>query len=239
MMMVMVFCSAPTSVSICMRRSSSSRRAFHDDFRSLGQLLSCFEFGLRLDQTRAFFAQSFRFLRHDTLHGLRDLDVLHLDALDFDAPRFGHCVDFLLNEACDGLLLLQHLVKRMLSDPVAKCRQRDLNNCGVDILDFQYRRHGIDDPVPHHGVHLDRDVVLGDGFLLLDRSRINAQINSALPFEHRNDPIKTRPFGRLIAPEPKHNTAHILIGNAQAAETKNYEQYKNDFWPNRHGPLPS
>jgi hypothetical protein len=43
--------------------------------------------------TRVFFAKRLGLLRHGALHGFGDFDVLHLHALDLDAPRFGHSID--------------------------------------------------------------------------------------------------------------------------------------------------
>ena len=74
-----------------------SGRSLHDDLGSLAQLLGRFELGLGLDEARALLAQRFGLLRHRALHRLRDLDVLHLDPLDLDAPRLGDGVDLLLN----------------------------------------------------------------------------------------------------------------------------------------------
>ena len=122
----------------------------------------------------------------------------------------------------------------MLADAGAQRGQGHLNHGGVDALDFQDRRHGIDDAVPDDRIHLDRHVVLGDRFLLLDRRRIDAQVDAALPLDQRNDPIKARPLGGVIAAEPEHDAAHILIGDADACQSENDQHNDDDI---RHGPL--
>jgi hypothetical protein len=71
-----------------------------------------------------------------------DLDVLHFDAFDFDAPRLCHRVDLSLYDLRHGFLLLEDFVERMLADAGAQRGQGHLNHGGVDALDFQDRRHG-------------------------------------------------------------------------------------------------
>ena len=85
-------------------------------------------------------------------------------------------------------------------------------------------------------VHLDRHVVLGDRFLLLDRRRIDAQVDAALPLDQRNDPVKARPLGAMIAAEPEHDAAHILIGDADAGQSEN-DQHNDMIYDMVHSVL--
>ncbi len=53
----------------------------------LRELDRCFEFRLGLDDARALLANRLRLHRHDLLHVRGQLDILHLQPLDLDAPR--------------------------------------------------------------------------------------------------------------------------------------------------------
>ena len=122
----------------------------------------------------------------------------------------------------------------MLADAGAQSGERDLNDRRVDILDFQDRSLGIDDAIPDDCVDLDRHIVFGDRFLLLDRRSVDAQIDATLPLDQRNDPIEARTPGALIAAEPENDATHILVGDADACQSEN-NQHNDD--EQRHGPL--
>src|SRR5262249_14721788 len=77
---------------------------------AVGELLRRLLLALGLDDARALLAHRLGLARHRPLHGLWDLDVLHLDHLDLDAPGFGRLVDDLAQDAVDAVALFQHLI---------------------------------------------------------------------------------------------------------------------------------
>jgi len=85
MMIVMVFCSAPTSVIICMRRNSSPAGLCMIVSAACPKQCSGLDFRLRLDLAGAFLAQRLGLLRHGALHGFGNFDILHLHAFDLHA----------------------------------------------------------------------------------------------------------------------------------------------------------
>ena len=102
--------------------------------------------------------------------------------------------------------------------PVRRGGEGDLDYCIVDRAHFERRLPRIDDPIPDHGIDLDRHVVLGDRLLLLNSCSINAQIHRLLPFDQRDYPVEAGATGSLVAPEPEDDGALVLIGNAQARQ---------------------
>ncbi len=129
-----------------------------------------------------------------------DFDILHFDQLHLDAPVDGGFIHDLLQRLIDRIALLENLVEYMLADDVAQGRQGDLIDRLAEIFDGDDRLSRIDDLVPEHRVHLHRDAVPGDGFLLLDLGGDGADVDDALPVDERNDPVKPRPFDLVQAP---------------------------------------
>ncbi len=213
------------------------RRALHDRLRRLAQKIGGIEFGLSLDLPRPLLPQCLGLLRHRPLHALGDLDVLHLDALHLDAPRFGHVVDLLLDRGSHRFLLLQHLVERMMADARAQVRERDLDHGMVDALHVDDRAARVDDAIPHHCVDLDRDVVLGDRLLLLDRRGVDTQVDGRLPLDHRDDPVEAGAARVLIASEAEDDGALVLVGDTQTRQSDQHQGCDDEDY-DRHGSAP-
>ena len=96
---------------------------------------------------------------------------------------------------------------------------------------------GIEDAVPDDRIDLHRDIVLGDGFLLLDGGRHGAQIDLALPFEEWNEPIRSGAAQAVVSPETKDNSALILVGNSDARQRNDHDD-RNDHNCKIHGQPP-
>ena len=64
-----------------------------------------------VDDLRALLALGLRLLRHRALHLERQVDVLHLDHRDLDAPRIGVLVEDLLQLLVQLVALGQQLVE--------------------------------------------------------------------------------------------------------------------------------
>src|SRR5258708_1866882 len=74
--------------------------------------------GFGFDDAGAFFADGFRLHGHNLLHGDRQLDVLHLESLDFNAPARCRVGDVFTEKTIDFVALLQDLVEIVLSDNI-------------------------------------------------------------------------------------------------------------------------
>src|SRR5215468_9169882 len=190
---------------------------------AVGQLLRRLLLALGLDDARALLAHRLGLSRHRPLHGLWDLDVLHLDHLDLDAPGFGRLVDDLAQDAVDAVALLQHLVQHMLADDVAQRGERHLVDRGAVVLHGDHGLRRVDDAEPQDGVDLDGDTVAGDRLLLLDRDRLRAQVQLLLPLDERNDPVETRPAHGLVAAEAEDDAALIFLGDPEAGKPEDDE----------------
>ena len=125
----------------------------------------------------------------------------------------------------------------MLADAGAQCRQRDLDHGVVDVLHLELCLLWVDNPVPHDRIDLDRDVVLGDGFLFLDRGHVDAQVDRVLPLEERNNPVEAGPAGRVITAEPEDDGARVLIGDAQTCDRDRDQDDGNKRCFVEHGSL--
>jgi hypothetical protein len=93
---------------------------------------------------------------------------------------------------------------------------RHLHHGVRNLLDLNDRPFRIDDPVPDHGIHLDRHVVARDSFLLLDIGRDRPQVELGLPFHEWPDEIEAGTGAAVEAAEPEHDASFILIGDPNA-----------------------
>jgi len=71
----------------------------------------------------------------------------------------------------------------------------------------------------------------------LDCGGVDAQVDSTLPFDQRDDPIETRSFGCLVSAEAKDDAADILVGDAQTSQSEQNDHDQDDCGPKRHGSL--
>jgi hypothetical protein len=228
--MVIVFCSAPTSVNICMRRNSSEAGV-----RMISSAASrSFHLGFRLDDARTLLAQRFGFLCHGPLHRGWNFDVLHLDVQDLHAPGFRHLIDARLQQGRKLLALLQHIVERVLADDVAQSRERHLDDRVRDVLHFDDREIGFDDAVPDDGIDLDRDIVARHCLLLLDTVGQHTHVDLGCAVDaKRKDPEEPRAAGADIASEAEDERALKLLRHAKSGDHRDGKKDENAE-QNRH-----
>lgn len=187
--------------------------------RRRGELGGGFELGFGLDDAGAFFADGLGLHRHHLLHGRGQLDVLHLEALDLEAPALRRVDHAVPQKPVDLVALLQHFVKVMLADDVAKAGERQLVDRRLRVDDGNDGLGGVADVIPQHGVDADRHAVARDGLLLLrgDGARADVDGERALDAE-RDDPVKPRAAQARVAPEPEDDAALVFLRDAKAGE---------------------
>lgn len=148
----------------------------------LGEFLGGFELSFGLDDAGALFADGFGFHGHDPLQVLGDLDILHFEQLDGDAPGRSGVIDGLAEELVDFVALFEDLVEVVLADDVAQGGERELLDGAAIVFDREDGFFGVFDAIPENGVDLYGDAVPGDGFLLLDGVGDDAEIDADLVF---------------------------------------------------------
>src|SRR5215472_13981672 len=185
----------------------------------LAQFPRRLELRFRLDDARAFLADRLRLHGHHLLHRLRQLDVLHLEALDFDAPAGAGFGDAIAQQAVDLVALLQYLIEVVLADDVAQAGERQLVNRGTGLAHRDHRLAGIDDAIPENRVEPHGDAVARDGLLPFGGygARADVDRHRALDAE-RNDPVEARSAQPRIAAESEDDTTLILLCDPQSAE---------------------
>ena len=141
------------------------RRLAADDLGGLGELLRRLELALRVDDLRALLALGLRLLRHGALHLGRQVDLLHLDQRDLDAPGLRVLVDDLLEARVQLLALGEQLVERRLAEHAPQRRLRELRRRVEIVLDLHDRLVRVHDAEVDDRVDLHRDVVPRDDVL--------------------------------------------------------------------------
>ncbi len=119
-------------------------------------------FGLGEQHLLALLALGLHLLLHRLLNGLRRRDVLHLDAIDLDAPSVSGLVEDRAHLTVDGIAAGKRRVEIHVADDVAQGSRRQVLKCGNRVfhtVGVQFRVHHleVDDGVDGH-----RDVILGD-----------------------------------------------------------------------------
>jgi len=120
-----VLFSAPTSATICIRRSSRAagfpaiRAEAADSFSDASSSASAL-------MMRARFRGWPPPASHHLLHGLGQLHVLHLEPFDFDSPGFRGRRHAGAQQTVDFVALLKDLVQIVLPDNISQAGQRQL-----------------------------------------------------------------------------------------------------------------
>jgi hypothetical protein len=157
--------------------------------------------------------------RHRALHRLGQRDVLDLDPLHPDSPRFlSGLVDDLLEMGVDLIPLGQQLVHVAVADHRPQRRLSHLGHREGVILHVEDRLDRVHDPVVDHGVHLERDIVPGDGLLGRHRRRDDLHVHLAEPIRDRVHPGQARLADARQQPAPAEDDASLELGDDLEAE---------------------
>ena len=116
----------------------------------------------------------------------------------------------------EGVLRLQNVVERVLTQEGTQGGEGDLLDGIGDAAYLHDRALWIDDAIPDHRIDLDRHVVAGDAFLLFDVSRDRAQIELGLPFDKEPNEIEARSSRSIEFSEAENDRALVLVGYTDA-----------------------
>ena len=189
----------------------------------------CLELTLGRDDLRAPLALRLRLPGHRALHPGRDLDVLHLDDGDLDAPGRGRLVDDRLEDRVDLVALGEELVEDVLAEHRAQGRLRDLRGGDHVVLDLHDRVVRLDDAEVRHRVDAHGDVVLRDDLLRRDVERHRAQVDPDHPVDERDDQEDARPLGlREESPEAEDHAALVLARDLHREEREQEQEREDD-----------
>ena len=204
-------------------------RVLLDHDRRVLQPLGGLELALGVDDLRAALALGLGLARHRPLHARRDLDVLHLDGGDLDAPWLGRLVDDLLEDRVDLLALREQLVEHVLPEHRAQRRLRVLRRRDHEVLDLHDRVFGRDDAEVRDGVDPHRHVVLGDDLLRRDVQRDRAEVDLDHPVDDRDQQEETRALRLGQQPaEPEDDPALVLARNLDRRDQEQDDEEEDD-----------
>ena len=99
----------------------------------LRQLLRGDQLAFGVDDLGALLALGLGLAGHRPLHVLRQIDVLHLDRRDLDAPRIGLVIEDVLQLLVQPIARGQQVVELGLSEHAAQRRLRELRR-GVGVV---------------------------------------------------------------------------------------------------------
>src|SRR2546421_1576620 len=204
-------------------------RVAADRDRRVLQPLSGLVLALGVDDLCAPLALCLRLARHRALHAARNLDVLHLDDRDLDAPGRGRLVDDPLQNRVDLLALGQQLVEDVLAEDRPQRRLRDLRRRDHEVLDLHDRSLRIDDPEVRHRVHAHGHVVLRDHFLRGHSQCDGSQVDLHHAVDYGDEDEETRSFRRREQPaEPEDDAPFVLARDLDRREEEQDDQEQQD-----------
>ncbi len=175
------------------------------------QALGGLEFALGRDHLGATLALGLCLARHRPLHVGGDLDVLHLDDADLDAPGRRRLVDDPLQDLVDLVALGEQLVEHVLTEHRPQRRLGDLRGRDHEVLDLYLRGVRVHDPEVGDGVHADRDVVLRDHLLRRHVERDGAEIDLRHLIDERDDQEQARALGNREQPTQSEDHAALVL----------------------------
>src|SRR5208282_4299964 len=135
------------------------------NFGGIGQFLRGFEFAFGMNNLGAAFAFGFGLAGDGTLHLLGDVDLLHFDFADFDAPGFGVGVEDDLELGVYFVALREDFVQLELADDAADGGLRELRDGVSVVLHLRESHVGVDYAEITYGVYFNADVVASDDVL--------------------------------------------------------------------------
>ena len=225
MTIVIVFCSAPTSVIICMRRSSRPAGLCMMSRRpgaALGASSSASALMARARFSRS--ASASCAMARCIVSGISTFFICTRSTL---TPQGSVALSVLVSNLMgDDVLLLEDVVERVLSDDAPQGRQRHLDDRVVDAGHLNDGTARIDDALPNDSVNLDRDVVARDRFLRFHGGGFGAQIQRHLPFDQWQKKVDTGTGRAVVLAEPEDDGALILIGNSQTRDRQQGREHK-------------
>src|SRR5207302_5602674 len=105
------------------------------------------------------------------------------------------------------------MVQVRLAENAAQRRLSDQRGRAYKIDGFDDGFARVHDPEVHHRIHLDRDVVTGDGLLRWNFQRHNAQVHLAHGFDERDEEKEARSACRDQTPKAEDHAAFVLLHN--------------------------
>jgi hypothetical protein len=209
--------------------AAGARSGALDHERGVLEPLGGLELALGGDHLRAALALGLGLAGHRALHAGRDLDVLHLDDRDLDAPGRGSLVDDLLQDRVDLVALGEQLVEQVLAEHRPQRRLRDLRGGDHEVLDLHDRVLRLHDPEVGDRVHPHRDVVLGDDFLGRDVERDRAQVDLHHPVDDRDQDEEAWPLRlREQPPEPEDDPPLVLARHLDRRDQEQHDEEQQD-----------
>ena len=141
---------------------------------------------------------------------MRNLDIFDFDPFDRYAPRLRNLINDRLNSIIDFVPFLQDIIEAILSDNIAQRREGNLVDRYLIIFDPINRFRRIDDSVVKYGINPNGDAIGGNGFLRLNINGFGPNIDLDFLIHQRHHPIQSRSFDRMVATEPKDNSALVF-----------------------------
>src|SRR3954470_20449528 len=194
------------------------RRMRFDDVGGHAELLRGLVLALGRDDLGAPLALGLRLARHRPLHLGREVDRLHLDGADLDAPGLGMEVEDLLQLLVDLLPLGEEIVELQLPEGGSERRLGELGGRVEEILHLDDGALRVDDPEVDHRAHLQADVVAGDDVLRRHVPGHGAEVDLHHAVDAGDDPVEARALRLREATEPEDDAGLILLDHPQAGD---------------------
>ena len=119
-------------------------------------------------------------------------------------------VDNFLKVLVNLVALRKKLIELRLAENAAQRRLRELRSRKKEIFHFDNRLLRLHDPEIHHGVDLDRNVVLRNDILRMNVEDDGPQAHLNHPVDNRDEEDHTRPLGADEAAKAENYAPLIL-----------------------------
>src|SRR6266849_6131285 len=204
-----------------------------ENFRSVGKFLRGFELALRVNDLGAAFTFGFGLLGDGALHLLGNIDLLHFDFGDFDAPRLGVLVENDLKFGIHLIALRENFIELELPHDAAQRSLRELRRRVLIVLHLRHREVCVHNAEVTDGIHFHGDVVTRDDVLGWYIQSFEAQIDAIERLDRPKNQPQARSFGLgQQTAEPQDHAAFPLFDDVERIPEPDQSDTDDEREPN-------
>ena len=152
------------------------------EMSGVNQSLRRREFTLRVNDLGALLALGFGLLGHGSQHGLRHIDLLHLDVRHFYSPGRSVLIENTLEAQVDLLAMREQFIQFLFAEHGTQSCLRELRSLVNVIGNLHHRFIRVDDAQEDDGVHFERNVIARNDVL-------RRNFKGFLPQRYSNDAV--------------------------------------------------